>query len=169
MRIHKLFSLVVVAALPLFANAAGDHGAHGAASTPMTGMKHGDEHASMAGKGGDPAKVGRTIAVEMNDSMRFTPDKITVKAGETVRFFLNNKGKATHEMVLGTAEEIEEHAAMMRKMGAGMAHKDANQISLAPGQRGAIVWQFAKAGTVNFACLVPGHKEAGMVGTIAVQ
>lgn len=168
MRIHKLFSLVVVAALPLFANAAGDHGAHGAASTPMTGMKHGDEHASMAGKGGDPAKVGRTIAVEMNDTMRFTPGDVSVKAGETVRFFIVNKGKVPHEMVIGTPEEIAEHAEMMKKM-PGMAHKEANQITLAPGQRGGIVWQFGKAGTVTYACLVPGHKEAGMVGTVEVH
>ena len=51
----------------------------------------------------------------------------------------------------------------------GMIHKEANQITLAPGQRGGIVWQFAKAGTVTYACLVPGHKEAGMVGTVEVN
>ena len=168
-------STLVLAALPAFAFAAGDHGAHGAkpeaAATKdghgMAGM-HKDAHASMAGMGGDPAKVTRTIPVEMNDSMRFTPDKISVKAGETVRFFIVNKGKVPHEMVIGTADEITEHAEMMKKM-PGMVHKEANQISLAPGQRGGIVWQFAKAGNVTFACLVPGHKEAGMVGEIRVQ
>lgn len=51
----------------------------------------------------------------------------------------------------------------------GMVHKEANQITLAPGQRGGIVWQFAKAGTVTYACLVPGHKEAGMVATVEVN
>ena len=88
---------------------------------------------------------------------------MTVKAGETVRFFIVNKGKVPHEMVIGTTAEITEHAEMMKKM-PGMVHKEANQITLAPGQRGGIVWQFAKAGTVTYACLVPGHKEAGMVG-----
>jgi plastocyanin len=90
----------------------------------------------------------------MNDTMRFTPDRLSVKAGETVRFFIVNKGKLPHEMVIGTGAEIDEHAAMMKKM-PGMVHKEANQITLAPGQRGGIVWQFAKAGTVSFACL-PG-------------
>ncbi|MEO6660935.1 MAG: cupredoxin family protein [Burkholderiaceae bacterium] len=129
---------------------------------------HNEMHASMAGMAGNPAKVSRTIAVEMNDTMQFTPDKVSVKAGETVRFFIVNKGKVPHEMVIGTAEEIDEHAEMMKKT-PSMVHKEANQITLAPGQRGGIVWQFAKAGTVTYAYLVPGHKEAGMVGTIEVN
>ena len=172
----SLTAAAVVAALPLMAQAAGDHGAHDAAKpgatsadghSGMAGMKH-DSHASPAGQGGDPAKVTRTISVEMNDTMRFTPEKISVKAGETVRFFVVNKGKVPHEMVIGMPDEIEEHAAMMKKM-PGMVHKEANQITLDPGKRGGIVWQFAKAGDVSFACLVPGHKEAGMVGTIKVN
>lgn len=171
----KTLTILALAALPAIALAAGDHGAHGAKPAQAGGGKghempgmHKDMHASTAGMAGDPAKVSRTIAVEMNDSMRFTPDKITVKAGETVRFFVVNKGKLPHEMVIGTAEEITEHAEMMKKM-PGMVHKEANQITLAPGQRGGIVWQFAKAGTVTYACLVPGHKEAGMVGTLEVN
>ncbi len=175
-QILKSFSAAAVLALPALVFAAGDHGGmHGdmkdgaapMAGHDMAGM-HGDAHASSAGMAGDPAKAGRTIAVEMNDAMRFTPDQVTVKAGETVRFYIVNKGKVPHEMVIGTAEEIDEHAAMMRKM-PGMVHKEANQITLAPGQRGGIVWQFAKAGTVTYACLVPGHKEAGMVGTVRVE
>lgn len=180
-KLNKLISVLAIAALPAWAIAAGDHGAHGAvnaASAPasghdMAGMQgmqgmHNEMHESMAGMAGDPAKASRTIAVEMNDSMRFTPDQVSVKAGETVRFFVVNKGKVPHEMVIGTAEEIAEHAEMMKKM-PGMVHQEANQIALAPGQRGGIVWQFAKAGTVTYACLVPGHKEAGMVGTIEVN
>ncbi len=172
----SLTAAAVVAALPLMAQAAGAHGAHDAAKpgatsadghSGMAGMKH-DSHASPAGQGGDPTKVTRTISVEMNDTMRFTPGKISVKAGETVRFFIVNKGKVPHEMVIGMPDEIEEHAEMMKKM-PGMVHKEANQITLDPGKRGGIVWQFAKAGDVSFACLVPGHKEAGMVGTITVN
>ena len=100
--------------------------------------------------------------------MRFTPDRISVKASQTFRFFIVNKGRLPHEMVIGMADAITAHAAMMTQM-PGMVHKQANQIPLAPGQRGGIVWQFAKAGTVSFACLVPGHKEAGMVGTVVVN
>ncbi len=172
----SLSAAAVFAALPVLALAAGEHqGGHaakpGAASADghhgMAGMKH-DSHASPAGQDGDPAKVTRTISVEMNDSMRFTPEKISVKEGETVRFFIVNKGKLPHEMVIGMADEINEHAEMMKKM-PGMVHKEANQITLELGKRGGIVWQFAKAGDVSFACLVPGHKEAGMVGTITVN
>ena len=181
---NKLILTLALVALPAWAVAAGDHGAHGAESAhsamdmtsvpasghDMAGMQgmHKDMHASAAGMAGDPAKVERTIAVEMDDTMRFTPGSVSVKAGETVRFFIVNKGKVPHEMVIGTSEEIDEHAEMMKKM-PSMAHQEANQITLAPGQRGGIVWQFAKAGTVNYACLVPGHKEAGMVGTMEVN
>mgnify|MGYP003548305602 CR=1 FL=1 len=175
---QKTLTVLALAALPAIAIAAGDHGAHGAhgamqpaaasaAGHDMAGM-HNEMHASVAGTAGDPAKVSRTIPVEMDDTMRFMPGKVSVKAGETVRFFIVNKGKLPHEMVIGTTEEIEEHAEMMKKM-PGMVHKEANQITLAPGQRGGIVWQFAKARTVPYACLQPGHKEAGMVGTVQVN
>lgn len=100
--------------------------------------------------------------------MRFNPDRIDVKAGETVRFFVKNAGKAPHEMVLGSMDELKEHAAMMRSMPT-MQHTDPGMLRLNPGQRGGIVWQFDKPGTLNFACLMPGHMEAGMVGKIEAQ
>lgn len=172
--LNKLATVLALAVLPGWAMAGGTHGA---TATPVAASgghhdmanMHGDQHEmSMAGMAGEAAKVSRTIPIEMDDSMRFTPGDIAVKAGETVRFFIVNKGKVPHEMVIGTANEIDEHAQMMKKM-PGMVHKEANQINLAPGQRGGIVWQFAKAGTVTYACLVPGHKEAGMVGTVQVN
>lgn len=171
---YKTMSILALTTLTAQAMASGDHtdshpkpGAAAAARHDMGGMQM-DMHRSMAGMAGDPSKVTRTIPVEMNDTMRFTPHKVTVKAGETVRFYIVNKGKIAHEMVLGTTAEIDEHAEMMKKM-PGMVHKEPNQIRLEPGQRGGIVWQFAKAGTVTYACLVSGHKEAGMVGTVEVN
>ena len=68
-----------------------------------------------------------------------------------------------HEMVLGTIKELKAHAEMMRKF-PEMVHADPNQVSVEPGKTGELVWQFTKAGTFDFACLVPGHFEAGMVG-----
>jgi len=158
-------SALVLATLPALGLAAGDHDAHGAmhGTTAATAG-----HDDAAGVPGDPAKVTRTIAVEMNDTMRFTPDKVEAKAGETVRFFVVNKGKAAHEMVIGMPAELAEHAERMKMM-PGMVHKEPNQITLAAGQRGGIVWTFTKAGTVSYACLVPGHKEAGMVGEVVVR
>lgn len=42
-------------------------------------------------------------------------------------------------------------------------------ITLDPGKIGGLVWQFDQAGTVDFACLIPGHMEAGMVGKVKVS
>jgi uncharacterized cupredoxin-like copper-binding protein len=171
----RILKLAVAAALaaPLLTLAAGEHaGGHGPGMGDMHKEMHGSAdmagHGSAAGMPGDPAKGSRTVPVEMDDSMRFAPAEIDVKAGETIRFFVVNRGKVTHEMVIGTAVELDEHAEMMRRT-PGMRHAEPNQITLAPGQRGGIVWTFDKAGSFAFACLVPGHKEAGMVGKIVVN
>ena len=50
-----------------------------------------------------------------------------------------------------------------------MEHDDANQMTVQPGKSGEIIWQFTKAGKVNFACLQPGHYDAGMAGTVTVN
>ena len=42
-------------------------------------------------------------------------------------------------------------------------------MTLDPGKTGELIWQFAKAGTFDFACLQPGHFEAGMMGTVSVK
>jgi uncharacterized cupredoxin-like copper-binding protein len=125
-------------------------------------------HRSDIGQPGDPNNVSRTVAITMDDTLRFNPDKISVKAGETIRFFLKNSGETEHEMVLGSMEELTIHAEMMRSM-SDMKHTDPNMARLKPGQRGGIIWQFTNAGTVHFACLIPGHMEAGMVGQIKVE
>jgi uncharacterized cupredoxin-like copper-binding protein len=123
---------------------------------------------SALGQPGDPAKVGRTINVDMSDAMRFTPAQITVKKGETVRFVVTNSGKVKHEMVLGSMSELRAHAEMMKKF-PDMHHEEPNQVLLDPGKSGEIVWQFTHAGTIDFACLQPGHFDAGMKGRIVVR
>lgn len=134
---------------------------------PMHGARE-DSHDSAAGEPGDPAKVTRVIEITMHDTMRYTPSRIEVKRGETVRFFLRNEGKLRHETVIGSMEELKEHAALMRTM-PNMHHAEPNMISLAPGQRGSIVWRFGRPGVVPFACLQPGHMEAGMVGEVEAK
>ncbi len=135
----------------------------------MDGM-HDRQHDAAVGQPGDPAQVSSTIDIRMDDSMRYTPGTIHVKAGQTVRFFLKNTGNMPHEMVIGSMAELLEHQKMMRTMpDMNMHHAEPNMIALAPGQEGGIVWTFDKAGTVNFACLMPGHLEAGMVGQIIVE
>ena len=120
------------------------------------------------GHPGDPLKVTRTIEVTMDDSMRFTPSEILVKTGQTVRFVAKNAGRITHEMVIGTMADLKAHAAAMRQM-SGMGHAEPNMVTVAAGQTGALVWMFDQPGTVVFACLVPGHMEAGMIGKVKVD
>jgi uncharacterized cupredoxin-like copper-binding protein len=132
-------------------------------------VAHDDAHRDAAyGKPGDPAKAARAVQIDMSDSMRFTPALITARKGETIRFVLRNSGKVKHEMVLGSSKELREHAALMRKF-PEMEHADPNRLSVDPGKTGALIWQFTRAGTFDFACLQPGHFEAGMRGKIAVR
>ena len=113
------------------------------------------------------ARATRTINIDMTDNMRFTPADIGVKQGETVRFVIRNSGQLKHELVLGTEKKLREHDEAMKK-NPEMEHADPNMVTLAPGQRGEIVWQFTQAGKVDFACLQPGHYDAGMKGAVNV-
>ncbi|MGV3742790.1 MAG: cupredoxin domain-containing protein [Burkholderiaceae bacterium] len=124
-----------------------------------------EEHAY--GKQGDPKKAARTIAIDMNDTMRFTPSEITVKQGETIRFVVKNKGKLLHEMVIGTMEELKETHEMIKKH-PDMEHEEPYMTHVSPGKQETMVWQFTKAGEFYYACLIPGHFEAGMIGRIKV-
>lgn len=138
-----------------------------AAGTHMAG--HGADHGvvDLIGKAGTPADVTRTIAVDMTDAMRFTPDHFDVQAGETVRIKVTNSGKIRHEMVLGTEADLDGHYQMMLK-DPGMRHEEANAVSLEAGKTGEIIWKFDKGGKVSFACLEPGHYPAGMKGAVSV-
>ena len=119
------------------------------------------------GVAGDQRDVSRTIEVGMSDRMRFEPSVIRVRLGQTVRFVMRNHGKLMHEMVIGTKEVLDEHAAMMRKS-PHMEHDDAHAAHVAPGERGQILWKFNRRGEFDYACLIPGHYESGMVGRIIV-
>lgn len=158
---HLLLAMAMAMAMaPMVALAAGNGGNH------LEDHRH--PVSRNAGKPGNPARVTRIIKVAMHDTMRFTPDKISVRAGDTVRFVIRNTGKVDHEMVIGTSGDLKAHAQMMRDMPMAR-HADANQVSLAPGQQGTLIWKFDRPGTVDFACLLPGHHEAGMVGKVMVK
>ena len=119
------------------------------------------------GRVGDPKKVSRTVDVDMSDQMRFTPAELAIRQGDTIRFRVKNSGKVMHEMVLGTMAELKKHAEMMQKH-PGMAHDEPHMVHVAPGKTGTVTWQFTKAGEFHYACLVPGHLEAGMTGRVKV-
>lgn len=120
------------------------------------------------GREGDPKKVARTIHLEMSDTMRFTPAALTVQRGQTVRLKVRNGGKLLHELVIGTPDALKEHAEQMKKF-PEMEHAEPHMVHVKPGARGEIVWQFTQPGQFQFACLIPGHFDAGMVGTVTVK
>jgi uncharacterized cupredoxin-like copper-binding protein len=120
------------------------------------------------GIGGNAKAVKRTVQIQMTDNMRFTPDRVEVQQGETVRFSLTNTGRVLHEMVLGTAPVLAEHAALMKRF-PNMEHDEPYMAHVPPGKTGEIIWTFNRPGEFDFACLIAGHFEAGMVGKIVVQ
>ena len=153
--LHIVAAAALITLTSTVALAAGKHaGGHG--------------HAEAIGKPGIAAKATRTVAVDMTDGMRFNPASIEVKQGETVRFVVTNSGKLKHELVLGTEKELKEHYEVMKK-NPEMEHADPNMVTLAAGKTGEIVWQFTKAGKLDFACLQPGHYDAGMKGAVTVS
>ncbi len=117
---------------------------------------------------GDAKNVKRSITLVMSDHMRFTPDRIDVKQGETVRIVIRNTGRLMHELVLGTPRALAQHAALMMKF-PGMEHDEPYMLHVAPGKTGSMVWHFNRAGEFDFACLIAGHFQAGMKGKITVK
>ena len=119
------------------------------------------------GIAGTAKAVTRTISVSMTDTMRFSPEKIDVRQGDTLKFVLKNNGKLMHEFVIGTKKDLDEHAALMVRF-PNMEHDEPYMAHVAPGKTGTIIWNFNKAGTFDFACLIAGHYQAGMIGKINV-
>jgi uncharacterized cupredoxin-like copper-binding protein len=158
----RVFLAIAIAVGSPLALAHGDEKMHGSAAKKPIST---EEHAW--GREGDPGKASRTITVDMSDTMRFSPAELKVKAGDTVKFVARNKGKVMHEMVIGTREELEKHAEMMRKH-PGMEHDEPYMAHVKPGGKQEIAWTFTKPGTFMYGCLIPGHWEAGMKGTIVV-
>lgn len=137
--------------------------AHGDKKTPSSAKKEQKDW----GIAGNARAATRTIAIRMLDTMRFAPERLDVKLGQTVRLAIRNHGKMLHELVIGTGKELEEHAALMLKF-PGMEHDEPYMAHVSPGKTGQIVWHFNRTGTFEFACLIAGHYQAGMKGAIHV-
>jgi uncharacterized cupredoxin-like copper-binding protein len=149
--------LALSASMPAFADA-GHHGHHGSVAK------------FTAGELGDPKRPARIVNVAMTESdgkMLFVPSKLEVRKGEQVKFVLRNSGELEHEFVLATTDENLAHAEAMKS--GSMKHDDPNAKMLDPKKASDIVWKFTKAGEFEYACLIPGHREAGMTGTITVK
>ena len=141
----------------------------GATTAALSAGNHAGGHhgPSAIGEPGKATQVTRTVKVDMSDAMRFTPASIEARQGETIRFVITNSGQLKHELVLGTEKELKDHYEVMKKH-PEMEHADPNMVTLAAGKTGEIVWRFTRAGKVDFACLQPGHYDAGMKGLVRV-
>lgn len=124
-------------------------------------------HGFSAGEPGDPSKPARTVEIAMSE-MSYEPSKIEVERGEQIRFVLRNIGREDHEFLLATPKENLAHAEVMKKH-PHMEHDDPNGVRLAPNKTAEIVWKFTKSGTFEFSCLIPDHREYGMVGHVTVK
>ena len=138
------------------------------------GGTHSHSHDEMMAVGlpGNAADADRTIDIIMlekeDGSMVFEPAALNMKKGETVRFLLTNKGDSDHEFVMDDVVANQKHKLAMEKY-PDMEHADPNAIRLESGESGEIVWTFANTGKFEFACLIPGHYEAGMHGALTVE
>ncbi len=165
--------LVVVATIGLVLSACGSSGASTEGEPPTdstTGMPSmGDGDGSFTfGEPGDPNMVGRTIRIDQLDPFRFSPEMVEVKAGETIRFVVSNRGTTDHEFVIGDMAFQEQHGSEMMEEGSGMMTSEPNAVVVAPGQSIDVFWRFTTPGTYVYGCHVSGHFAAGMKGEIKV-
>jgi uncharacterized cupredoxin-like copper-binding protein len=159
----KIFQPLALAAVLSLATGVWAHGDVGHGQKPAAVVKE----QKPWGIAGDAKESLRTVEFVMTDDMRFTPTRLEVKQGETLRLRIRNAGQVLHEFVLGTRADLDEHAAMMVKFPT-MEHDEPYMAHVAPGQTGEIVWTFNRAGEFDFACLIAGHYQAGMVGKVSV-
>ena len=134
---------------------------------------HTDSHDKMMkiGKPGKASQVSRSIEVTMKETddgqMIFEPDILKIRKGETIRFVIKNAGELEHEIVFDDHQEAMKHKALMEKS-QEMEHDDPNAVRLEAGAQGEILWTFLNESEFEFACLIPGHYEAGMKGQLNV-
>jgi uncharacterized cupredoxin-like copper-binding protein len=157
---QMMIAAILMAIVPGAALAGGNHaGGHGEAAMMEIG------------KPGEKSSVNRSVKITMREKddggMVFEPSTLSIQEGETIRLKFTNKGEVDHEFVMDVHEGILEHKALMEKF-PEMEHADPNSIKLAPGASGEIIWTFAKAGDFGFACLIPGHYDSGMKGSLKV-
>jgi uncharacterized cupredoxin-like copper-binding protein len=143
---------VVPAVLLCWANVGAAHEQHGGYS---------------AGEPGNPKKPAREIVVDMTE-MDYSPALIEVKRGEQIRFVIRNHGTEDHEFLLATTEENLKHAEVMKKH-PDMEHDEPNGVRLAPKKSAEMLWKFSKPGTFEYSCLIPNHREYGMIGKVIVK
>jgi uncharacterized cupredoxin-like copper-binding protein len=99
----------------------------------------GDDDDSDAGTTGGDAQ---TVSVKATDALKFDPDHLTATAG-VIHIVTENTGATTHTFVIEDQDFK-------------LTNDDSGDIDLA-------------AGDYVFYCDVPGHRDAGMEGTLTVS
>jgi uncharacterized cupredoxin-like copper-binding protein len=136
-------------------------------AAPARSHEHHAHESYSAGEPGNAAKPSRTIEIELSE-MTYEPIRIEVKRGEQIRFVLRNAGAEDHEFLLATTRENLKHAEVMKKY-PHMEHDDPNGVRLGPKKSAEILWRFTKRGTFEYSCLIPDHRDYGMVGHVTVK
>ena len=139
---------------------------------------------------GKESDINRVIKVKMYDNY-YEPNSFQIKAGETIKFEVENLGELVHEFNIANKmmhikhqpemEKMVENEILladsidkvkmkkMAKMDKAMAHSHSNSVLLEPKQKGEIIWKFDNAVNIEIACNVPGHYQAGMIAKADVD
>lgn len=124
------------------------------------------------GRPGRSSAITRTVEITIKETesgyMLFEPDAIQIEHGSVVRFSISNPGQSEHEFFLGSFDEVAKHQQWMRNH-PDMRHDDPNAVLIPSGESGELVWEFSEMTNLEFVCLIPGHREAGMWGVIIVH
>jgi uncharacterized cupredoxin-like copper-binding protein len=123
------------------------------------------------GEPGTVEEITQTVRVDIVDAegeMRFVHEPMTIRMGDVVKFVVTNKGELDHEFSVGDSPSQRAHALMMEKMPDMKHENDATTVTLAPGETKEVIWAFTKPinGSIEFACQMPGHYQAGMVSKV---
>ncbi len=139
---------------------------------------------------GKESEVSRIIKVIMYDNY-YEPSSFQIKAGETIKFEVENAGMLVHEFniankmmhmkhqpemakmaengILLAFSIDKEKMKKMAKMDKSMGHSHSNSVLLEPKQKGEIIWKFDNAINIEVACNVPGHYQAGMIAEVNIK
>lgn len=101
--------------------------------------------------------------------VRFEPDDLTIGAGEVFAISLDNRGSLQHDFTLkdlagGAAFRYPGDVTAGAEVEGGRVHVPLNAKSLAE-----LRLRIDRPGEYEFWCNVPGHRSAGMQGTILVR
>ena len=142
------------------------------------------------GSKGKESEVSRVVKVLMYDNY-YEPSSFQIKAGETIKFEVENNGMLVHEFNIANkmmhmkhqpemikmfengillADSIDkEKMKKMAKMDKAMGHSHSNSVLLEPKQKGEIIWKFDNALNIEVACNVPGHYQVGMIAKVDIN